>query len=68
MKRAFKIPTIRKDNYFKRSVEFYAESFEYDHIMDLEIYHLTGDCVYQKFCLPCMKGNPLDIYVEANAN
>ena len=68
MKRAFKIPTIRKDNYFKRSVECYAESLEYDDPYDLEIYHFISDCVYQKFCLPCMKGNPLDIYVEANAN
>lgn len=68
MRRAFKIPTVRDEDFFYKNVECYAESLSCDDPYDLDIYHLILLEVHQTFCLPVIRGNPMSHFVKVNAN
>ena len=63
MKRAFKIPTVREEDYFKKEVEVWAESMK-----DFDVYHFTSLLVYQTFFVPVINGNLLSNFVKVNMN
>lgn len=65
MRRAFKIPTVRDEDFFSKKVECYARSLKDWEFMR---YHIISMEVHQTFCLPCITGRPMDNFVKVNMN